>query len=177
MSELLEFLRGRGTDGAKRTLAQLWAFDDEEIERHHDFIQWMFPLPERSGANPAAPVLRPTELDSLREEIAIRANLRRSLDRMLAFYGLAWNSDRRALVLAPEFAQKAANWLNAGNHNYLRLTRILRCLTLAGETAAAAALLAALEQLAAQGYGRAIGARSLGFWRAAVAGREDPPRG
>jgi hypothetical protein len=168
VSELLDFLRGRGPDGAGRTLAQLWAWEDEELERHHDFIQWMFPLPERSGANPAAPVLRPTELDSLREDGTIRANLRRSLDRMLAFYGFAWNSERSALALSPLFPQKAASWLSVGNHNFLRLTRILRCLALAGETAAAAALLAALEGLAARGHGRVIGARTLEFWRGAA---------
>jgi hypothetical protein len=174
VSELLDFLRGRGPDDAGRTLAQLWAWEDEDLERHHDFIQWMFPLPERSGANPAAPVLRPTELDSLREDAAIRANLRRSLDRMLAFYGFAWNSDRSALALSPIFAQKASNWLSAGNHNFLRLTRILRCLVLAGEATAASALLAALEGLAARGYGRVIGPRSLGFWREAAGPR--PPK-
>jgi hypothetical protein len=175
VSELLDFLRGRGPDGAGRTLAQLWACEDDELERRHDFIQWMFPLPVRSAANPAAPALRPTELDSLREEPAIRANLRRSLDRMLAFYGFAWNSDRSALGLAPGFPQKAAVWLSAGNHNYLRLTRILRCLALAGETTAAKALLAALEGLARRVYGQVIGARSLGFWRGALAPPDDGP--
>ncbi len=172
MSDIVDFLRGRGPDGAGRTLQLIWAFEDDELERHHDFIQWLFPLTERSGANPDAPVLRPTELDSLRADIAIRANLRRSLDRMLAFYGFMWNSDRSSLTLSPEFPQKATNWLSAGNHNFLRLTRILKCLVLAGETDAAKALLAALEALAKGGHGRFIGARTLGFWRDALAPKE-----
>ncbi len=38
MSNLLEFYQGRGTDSEERTLADLWAYSDREMEAVHDFI-------------------------------------------------------------------------------------------------------------------------------------------
>lgn len=172
MSELIEFLRGKGRDAAGRRLSDIWAMNDAELERHHDYIQWMFPLDEPSGANPSAPHLTPDEIEVLRKDTAARANIRRSLDRMLGFLGFAWGGDRRSLVLSPHFPQQAANWLSTGNHNFLRVTRILRSLVLVGEGDAARALLAALEAIYKQGYSRVIGPRSLEFWQRAV----EPPK-
>ena len=85
MSALLDFLRGDGRDARGRAIAQIWALTNEEIERRHDFIQWLFPLDTASGAVPDSPVLAADEVAILRRDRAIRANLRRSLDRMLAF--------------------------------------------------------------------------------------------
>src|SRR5687767_9226697 len=42
MSRLTEFYRGAGTDNWGRSLAEIWAFSDDELEGIHDFIQWMF---------------------------------------------------------------------------------------------------------------------------------------
>ncbi|MBL8699091.1 MAG: hypothetical protein JNK67_12000 [Alphaproteobacteria bacterium] len=173
MSEIVEFLRGKGRDGAGRRLSDIWAMNDAELERSHDYIQWLFPLDEPSGANPGAPVLAAEDVAAIRKDQVIRANIRRSLDRMLGFFGFAWGGERRTLVLSPYFPQQAANWLSTGNHNFLRMTRILRCLVLVGEPDAARALLAALEAIYKRGYSRVIGPRSLEFWQRAV----EPPAG
>lgn len=172
MSDLLEFLRGKGRDGAGRRLSDIWAMNDAELERSHDYIQWMFPLAEASAANPAAPTLSADEIELIRKDQAIRANMRRSLDRMLGFFGFAWGGDRRALVLSPYFPQQAATWLSTGNHNFLRVTRILRSLNLVGEQDSARAFLAALEAIYKRGYSRVIGPRSLELWQQAI----EPPR-
>ena len=55
--DLIEFYRGIAPDSEGRTLADLWAFSDDEMEEVHDFIQWMFPLREPSRFNPDAPLL------------------------------------------------------------------------------------------------------------------------
>src|SRR5208283_1467128 len=62
---LIEFDHGTGDrpsygGPAKRNFGYLheiqeWA--DGQLEAVHDYIQWVFPLPERSGFNVAAPVL------------------------------------------------------------------------------------------------------------------------
>jgi hypothetical protein len=171
--ELIDFLRGKGRDASHRRLADIWAMSDDELEADHNFIQWMFPLDVSSGAQPDAPTLDSNDLDQIRKDMTIRGNLRRSLDRMLGFYGFAWGPERRSLVLSPHFPQQAANWLSRNNHNFLRITRILRCLMLAGEVEAAKVLLLALEGLYKRGYGAAIGTTSLDFWRGAVY----PPNG
>jgi hypothetical protein len=173
MSALIEFLRGKGRDGAGRRLADVWAMNDAEMERSHDFIQWLFPLDEPSAAMPDAPVLTAEDFTVIGRDSAIRAAIRRSLDRMLGFYGFQWDSERQRLLLSPHFPQQAANWLSAGNHNFLRITRILKCLVLMGEREAARAFLQALEGIYKRGYSRVIGPRSLEFWQQAVLRRPD----
>ena len=54
---LIGFLSGTAQDGAGRLLPDLLAWPDQRLEQVHDFIQWMFPLPEPSPVNPDAPVL------------------------------------------------------------------------------------------------------------------------
>jgi hypothetical protein len=168
MTPLHDYLRGKGRDSAGRRLADVWALSDADLELQHDFIQWMFPLTEPSSVMPDAPVLDLEEVAKLRADSVVRANLRRSFDRMLGFYGLAWGPERSGLMLSPYFPQQAANWLSAGNHNFLRITRILKSLMLFGETRSAAIFIDALEALYKRGYGRVIGQRSLEFWREAV---------
>jgi hypothetical protein len=38
--------RGYAGDSEMRTPRGLWLWEDDELEAVHDFIQWMFPLPE-----------------------------------------------------------------------------------------------------------------------------------
>lgn len=168
MSALLEFLRGTGPDARGRAITRIWAMSNDELERSHDFIQWLFPLETRSEAVPDAPVLAPGERAILVRDRLIRANLRRSLDRMLGFYGLAWDSERRVIGLAPNFRDQAAVWLSPGNHNLRRITRILGCLVLAGEREAATALLACLSRLHRGAYRLAIGHESMARWTAVL---------
>ena len=52
MSQLTDFYRGTGTDVEGRTLAEIWAYSDAELEGVHDFIQWLFPLREPAGSTP-----------------------------------------------------------------------------------------------------------------------------
>lgn len=170
MSAVLDFLRGTGRDDRGRRLAEIWALDDEQLEQRHDFIQWLFPLDTPSAAVPGSPVLAPGDIAAIRRDPALRASLRRSLDRMLAFYGLAWDGDRASIRLAPFFALRAAVWIGHGNHNFRRITRILRSLVLAGEREAAQALFKVLRELHAGPYGRVIGAQALDFWKRAAAG-------
>ena len=46
-----------GRDHRGRLLSHILGFSLDELEFHHDYIQWLFPLPEPSGANPSAPLL------------------------------------------------------------------------------------------------------------------------
>ena len=54
---LLRFYRLEGPDARGRTLPEIWAWDAARLEGVHDYIQWLFPLPEPSAFNPHAPIL------------------------------------------------------------------------------------------------------------------------
>ena len=148
MSAVVRFLEGQGTDHAGRTLDAVLAFDDAELERRHDFIQWLFPLPEPSRAVPGSPVLDDADTAGIRASTAAQTNLARAAERMLAFYA------------------RTAAWRAPFDHNHLRITRIIRSLRLlAGDAAADAFRDALLGRVEA---GRIpINATSLRFWREA----------
>ena len=106
MSRLLDFYRGQATDSEGRWLRDIWTWDDDELESVHDFIQWLFPLPEPSRFNPDAPLLTEADITAFRGDEQLRANLRRSFERVLTFLGLAMSEDGK-VVEGPNFARRA----------------------------------------------------------------------
>jgi hypothetical protein len=168
---LVGFYRDGARDDEGRTLSEILAWPDEDLEDIHDFIQWLFPLPERSGANPTAPTLDAATIAAFRATPVMRERLRHALDRMLAFYGLAWDqqSPTPAIVRGPDFPDRADNWLRPMNHNHLRLTRILRSTLLLGLEAESKALFSALSAIYRE-YPTRISARTHAFWSDAATG-------
>ena len=83
---------------------------------------------------------------------------------MLDFYGFELNE--MSVDRSENFQERAGNWLTAGNHNMLRITRILSCLSMLGLREYAISFLEALEQV----YGEHPAAiqESYGFWEKAV---------
>ncbi|MFY9664784.1 MAG: opioid growth factor receptor-related protein [Candidatus Cybelea sp.] len=167
---IVAFYEGSAPDDRGRLREEILRFDDERLEDVHDFIQWLFPLPERSGANPAAPILDDSAIDAFHARPELRVALRQSFDRMLSFYGFAWSGDR--IVKGASFSERSG-WLSPGNHNHLRLTRILRSLSVLGEAQAAQTLFEALSHIYNdEGCTRRnrITERTFNFWSSAVSG-------
>jgi hypothetical protein len=162
-SRLLDFYRG-GRDDKGRTLEEILAWPDEELEAVHNFIQWLFPLPERSGANPDAPVLDAATISAFRASSELQDRLRQSFLRMLRFYGLVFETG--AVRPAANFSTRSLNWLNPGNHNHLRLTRILRSLRLLGLESESEALFRALSGIY-RAQPESITQRTYQFWESA----------
>ena len=57
MDPLLAFYRHQAPDHRGRWLQEIWRMPPSWLEQHHDYIQWLFPLPELSPVNPQAPRL------------------------------------------------------------------------------------------------------------------------
>jgi hypothetical protein len=83
----LDFYLGIGTDGRGRYLKEILHWPDAQLEEVRDYIQWTFPLAERSG------------------------------------------------------------WITLGNHNHLRITRILKSLLTLGLQEEAVAFYDCLEDI------------------------------
>jgi hypothetical protein len=166
-SALVRFYAGAAPDAQGRMIDEIWAWSDDALEEGHDFVQWLFPLPEPSAFVDDAPLLTRSDIDAFAQSPRLRETLHRSFQRMLHFYGFVLEHGPR-VEPAPDFAQKSANWLRRFDHNYLRFTRILRALTLLGLRDDAVAFLVALEDIHRR-YGKErIGDRALGYWRDAV---------
>lgn len=56
-NRLILFTLGQGTDHAGRFFHDILALDNFWLEHTHDYIQWLFPIPEAGRFNGFAPVL------------------------------------------------------------------------------------------------------------------------
>jgi hypothetical protein len=77
-SSIIEFYGGTHPDHRGRYLREIQQWQDSQLEAVHDYIQWLFPLPERSGFNVAAPVLNPKSIQEFRNQPDLKDNLRDS---------------------------------------------------------------------------------------------------
>lgn len=167
MSAILDFYRGTGVTSSGWRMDEVLSWSDRELEEVHDYIQWLFPLPEKSMANPWAPVLDKPTISAFHKDTNLQEALRASFERMLSFFGFAYQEGE--LVLAWEFAQRSRNWLTPGNHNHLRLTRMLRSLRILGLEAEAQALWRALQVVYETDEGKAsVSDRTYRFWTRAA---------
>jgi Opioid growth factor receptor (OGFr) conserved region len=127
----------------------------------------LFPLPEPSGANPAAPTLTSEAIAAFRTDEALQRDLLDSFALMLRFYGFRLAPGTTRIERAPNASERIADWCRPGNHNFLRLTRIMRSLAVLGLSDHARSLLGQLEQLYNE-HPQIVGERTIGFWRRAA---------
>jgi len=166
----VSFYLGQSTDSNGRRLEEIWSWNYDELEYVHDYIQWLFPLWEKSMFNPDAPLLNQTIVDAFRSNAELRQRLLHSFKLMLAFYGLQLvekTVDDVTIVKSNEYVERSKDWLTPGNHNYLRITRILTSLRCLGLEKYSRAFLESLEQIYGQ-EGYKIGQKTLRFWQNAV---------
>uniref|UniRef100_A0A8C7KC82 Opioid growth factor receptor like 1 n=1 Tax=Oncorhynchus kisutch TaxID=8019 RepID=A0A8C7KC82_ONCKI len=103
-----------------------WKGDYDKLEHNHTYIQWLFPLREQ-GLNLYAQELTQEEI---KEFLSTREAKRRFLlayTLMLDFYGIKL-LDKIGNVTRASNWQERFQHLNESQHNYLRITRILKSL-------------------------------------------------
>jgi hypothetical protein len=168
MSRLVDFYRGQRPDIRGRYLRDIWSWDDDQLEEVHDFIQWLFPLPDPSQFNPSAPRLTDEDVAAFQGDPALRANLLKSFERILTFLGLALTGEGQ-VVEGPNFAARQGDVWAGPNHNWLRITRILSSLRTLGLGGQSRALYERLNQFYS-GRRFAISADTFQYWTEAVEG-------
>ncbi|MBW4683081.1 MAG: hypothetical protein KME19_23800 [Microcoleus vaginatus WJT46-NPBG5] len=167
---LVGFYLGQQLDSEGRTIQQIWSWNYQNLENKHDYIQWLFPLQERSRYNRKAPILNDEIIQEFRSNKILRIHLLKSLNVMLGFYGLEClnpESEDIEITRSDAYSERKQEWLNLGNHNYLRLTRILTCLKILGLENYAEALFECLEKIYKQENQR-IGRESFNYWKNAI---------
>ena len=106
------FLEGTYPDYNQRYLSDILAYNDEQMEKIHDYIQWVFPLDTASNFVHHAPVLEQDEIDDIHNSTKALENLIRSKNWFIKFL---CRTDR---------------WLVSKNHNHKRISRMIRSLRL-----------------------------------------------
>lgn len=166
---IVSFYLGRSRDNNGRRLEDIWAWDNHKLEETHDYIQWLFPLRKMSQFNPKAPTLTSVTIDAFRNNDELKRRLGISLDVMLKFYGLESTVGLDGMIeisKAPDFDARSLDWITTGNHNFLRVTRILKSLQILGLSDWSHALFACLNKIYGK-YSNEIGERTLSFWKSA----------
>ena len=129
------------------------------------------PLRERSGVNPRAPILDEEIIAQFRASRELQKNLMLSFVRMLRFYGLeVRHKPRLRIVQGSIFQERAREWMSPGNHNYLRITRILKSLSSLGLEEEARKFFECLSDIYDQQDKRnvLISPETFQYWKAAV---------
>ncbi|XP_034754181.1 opioid growth factor receptor-like protein 1 [Etheostoma cragini] len=103
-----------------------WRGDYDKLEHNHTYIQWLFPLREQ-GLNFYAHELTQEEIKEFQSTREAKRRFLAAYSLMLDFYGIK-------LLDKSGNVARASNWLerfqhlNESQHNYLRITRILKSL-------------------------------------------------
>lgn len=160
-ARLIAFLRGEGVDHKGRYLSEIWALSPFWLEHTHDYIQWLFPIPEAGRFNAFAPLLTSEVKAAFERDPLLRQHQQRSLDLMLDFFGLARESS--AISAQPTLSIQSHIWLKADGHNHLRITRIIRSLALCHLPKLARSFQETVIDIGAQ-HG-VVSETSLQFWR------------
>lgn len=109
-----------------------WFGEWNHLEESHSFIQWLFPIRE-SGLNFNAQPMTKYEASLFRKTPEIQKRLIKSYEMMLDFYGFVLvNKATGTISRNPKTYQNRFLFLNRSFHNYLRITRLMKCLGICG---------------------------------------------
>lgn len=176
---IISFYLGAGTDHMGRSLQDILDQDNKWMENTHDYIQWLFPLYVSSQFNLRAPILT----DEVREAFVdpahplhtkLQANFERAIDRLLQFHGFVSKSPFEPTKVVEYIGRRLINLdgypldfhacLREGNHNQLRITRMLRSMTLMGRNELAVSF---RDELVLVGKGH-LAPKTIKFWDEAI---------
>ena len=146
---LVNFLNETGPDQQGRYLRDIWDFDDKAIEQTHDFIQWIFPLTEKSMSVPGVPTLSAEDIEAIRTSEVARSNLEKSAQWYLGFL------------------QRNDHWIKAYDHNHLRITRAIKSLRLLVSQETAEAFLNSVFTIIGDRIEN-VRQDAIGFWKSGV---------
>jgi Opioid growth factor receptor (OGFr) conserved region len=169
-ARLIPFYLGEAPDREGRMIEEIWAWDFEDLECVHNYIQWLFPIAEKSAFNLDAPVVDETVIQAFHSDSRLWENLVRSLTTMLHFYGLQRHetpAGKTVVEKSEEYGDRKQDWICRFDHNYLRITRILKCLMIFGLQDEAKAFYECLRQLYQEERDQ-IGSETFQYWTNAV---------
>ena len=128
--KLVEFYRGEIPNNEGVFIDEIMTYGYEQLEVDHAYIQWIFPLKERSMFNVDAPLLHDDEITLFKSDPELRGTVSEIICKMLDYFGMYFH--RGAVNWQepdPENGHKDPKWwLRFFNHNFLRMTRMLTSL-------------------------------------------------
>ncbi len=155
---IYKFLSGEEPDKYGRNIIEIWGYDKKLLEKSHNYIQRLFPTTEESIFE-KAPVIDPVADKKYIKNPQIKENMKKSFEMMLDFYGFEYKNGN----IIDKKEDK--HWISKGNHNYLRITRIIKSLKIFGLEAEAVLFYETLLKLSCT---ENIDEKSLKYWEEAI---------
>jgi hypothetical protein len=163
-SKIIKFYEKRATDNYGRSLEEMQHYNYEQLEDIHNYIQWMFPLRKKSSVNLSAPTLKDTDIEYIKNSKTIKNNIFVSTLVITDFWGIGKEFTENRYFIK---SNRVKLWVTPSNHNFLRVTRVLRSLVLFDVKDEAVALLKCLEEIKNNGNQNIIG-DSFKYWEDAA---------
>ncbi len=127
MSSYVQFYRGERPTIFEPMFIDdlLYSATDDKLEKHHGYIQWVFPLKEASKSQPRAidELLTDAAIAEMLGDKDITRKIKRMARRMLTFWGIGMTKDGATIKDEAVFCRKLGC---VSNHNQLRMTRMLK---------------------------------------------------
>ena len=141
------FLINAEPDFKNRFLNDIWNFSDEDIEHTHDFIQILFPLNEQSESIFHGYYLNTeTSIDNIKTNHLAKINIVKSSKWFLSFL------------------KRNSHWRRKHDHNYLRVTRVIKSLRLLVSDEEADIFYKLFMQLLDDRHKEKINSLTLSYW-------------
>lgn len=148
-SRIIDFYNG-GTDHKGRTIAEIINLDNKAFDECHDFIQWLFPLHEDSRMSPVKfPLVTVEDSNYFKQSANCKIRVLLALERYVIFLD----------EMGDDF------WCNDGDHNLLRITRIIRSLRFFGLESIAKDF---YEECTSRAISRHLDKKTCTYWERAL---------
>ena len=130
--KLLEFFRNEKPNAHGKMFIEIISYDDDQFEKNHNFIQWMFPTDTRSKFNWRAPILTAQDVVDINSDSLAMEYIHIGTKRFLNFLG--YELDGVNIKPSNNHQQRTKSWVTKNNHNYKRISRFLRfCKMMGGD--------------------------------------------
>jgi hypothetical protein len=124
----------------------------------------MFPLKERSNFNYTAPILEGIDIEYIKGSLKMKSNMHLSASIITDFWGMGKDNDKIKYVVKND---RLNLWITPMNHNFLRVSRVLKSLVLFDLKNEAELLFKCLKEIRNDGKERIIGESFL-YWEKAI---------
>jgi hypothetical protein len=163
-SKIIKFYENRARDNYGRKLEEMQKYSYEQLENIHNYIQWMFPLREKSSMNLSAPIIKDKDIAYIKDSSLIKGNMLISTLLISDFWGIGKEFTGNEYFVK---SNRIKLWVTPMNHNFLRVTRVLKSLVLFDMKDEADILFKCFEEIRNNGNHHIIRG-SFTYWKEAV---------
>ena len=169
--KLVQFYREEIPADGIHWIDDIFKWSHSRLEGEHNYVQWLFPTKEPSMLH-ECPVLDDQQIEIFKSDPKLKSRVANAFDLILDFYGFELSSGgighpESGIVEEIESAngKDPQAWIRYFNHNFLRITRILRSMRYLGRDDLSKALFNKLKE-----YREFCTDNSFNYWQDAALG-------